>query len=93
MRQVLRRLYPHQAMGYARQHLLGLALGPFTLAGAVGLLETFCYSLIPREAQGVVHYLLGLNTELCQAGPVAKPRPASRMRITNGPRHNRPTKR
>ncbi|HEX8330532.1 MAG TPA: hypothetical protein VF629_23580 [Hymenobacter sp.] len=81
LRQVLRRLYPHRAMGYARQHLNGMALGPVSLAEAVGLLETFAYSLVPREAQGVVHFLLGLNTELCQAGPVNKPHAATPLRM------------
>ncbi|MFD2717361.1 hypothetical protein ACFST9_01460 [Hymenobacter monticola] len=76
VRQLLRRIYPHKAMGYARTHLRHPALGPVTLAGAVELLESFAYSLIPREAQGLVHYISGLNTELCQAGPVEKNAPA-----------------
>ena len=80
-------------MRVACWHLRGRALGPVTLAGVAGLLETFFYSLVPREALGVVHYLRGLNTQLCQAGPVGKPRPASRLRLTNRPRHNRPAKR
>ena len=75
VRQVLRRIYPHQAMWYAREHLRGRALGPVSLADAAGLMETFAYSLIPREAQGIVQFLLGLNTELCKAGPAEKPRP------------------
>jgi hypothetical protein len=93
VRQVLRRIYPHKAMQYARQHLRGLALGPVTLADAADLVESFIYSLIPREAQGVVRFLLGLNTELCQAGPVEKPRPANRLRTASRPRPGKPMKR
>lgn len=93
VRQVLRRLYPHKAMWYARAHFRDLALGPLTLADAAGLLESFAYSLVPREAQGILHFLLGLNIELCQAGPVEKPRPASRLHIANRPRPGRPMKR
>jgi hypothetical protein len=92
VRQVLRRIYPHQAMGYARQHLRGLTLGPVSIADAAGLVEAFVNSLLPREAQSVVRFLLGLNTELCKAGPVDKPRPTSRLRTTR-PRHDGPVKR
>ncbi len=62
-------------MWYAHEHLKGRGLGPVRLADAAGLMETFAYSLIPLEAQSVVQFLLGLNTELCKAGPVEKPRP------------------
>jgi hypothetical protein len=82
VRQLLRRIYPHKAMGYVRAHFRNLALGPITLAGAVELLESFAYALVPREAHGIVHYISGLNTELCQAGPVEKnsPPPAHQFR-------------
>lgn len=59
-------------MWYAREHLRGRTLGPIRLGDAADLLETFAYSLIPREAQSLLRFLLGLNTELCKAGPVAK---------------------
>jgi hypothetical protein len=93
VRQVLRQIYPHRAVQYARQHFRGLALGPVSLVDAVELLESVVYSLVPREAQGVIRLLLGLNAELCQAGPVEKPRPASRLRIANRSRPGRPLKR
>ena len=92
VRQVLRRIYPHKIMGYARQHLQCLRLGPVSIADAAGLMETFFYSLLPREAHGVVRSLMGLNAELCQAGPVNKPRPGGRLRTTR-PRHDGPVKR
>ena len=82
VRQVLRRIYPHKAMDYAHWHLRGLRLGPVSIADTAGLLETFVYSLVPREVQSVVRFLLGLNAELCQAGPVEKPGPTSRLRTT-----------
>lgn len=87
LRQVLRRVYPHRAMAYARQRLHDRVLGPVSLAKAIGVLETFVYSLVPREAQGMLQFLLGLNTELCQAGPVSKSRPASQARMAR--RHGR----
>jgi hypothetical protein len=93
VRQVLRRIYPHSAMQYARQHFRGLALGPVTLADAVELLESIVFSLVPREAQGIIRFVLGLNAELCQAGPIEKPRPASRLRIPARPRPGRPMRR
>ena len=92
VRQVLRRIYPHQAMGYARRHLRGLALGPIRIADAAVLSEAFLNSLLPREAQSVVRFLLGLNAEICQAGPVDQPRRASRLHTTR-PRHDGPVKR
>jgi hypothetical protein len=93
VRQVLRRIYPHKAVHYTRQHLRVLALGPVTLADVAGLLESFVYSLVPREVQSVLRFLLGLNAELCQAGPVEKARPNSRTRISSRPRPGRPLKR
>ena len=93
LRQMLRRLYPHQAMWYARQHLHDQALGPVTLADTVGLLESLVFALVPREAQSIVHFLLGLNVELCQAGPVGNDQPRGPMRPTHHRRHARPAAR
>ena len=89
-RQVLRRIYPHTPMGYARQYLQGFKLGPVSIADAAGFMETLLYFLLPRETHGVVRSLIGLNTELCQAGPVNQPRPVRRPRTT---RPDRPVKR
>jgi hypothetical protein len=86
-------MYPHKAMSYARQHLQGLALGPVTLTSVAQLLETLVYSLLPREAHSVVQSLLGLNTELCQAGPVGKPHPANQLRLAGQSRPGNPAKR
>ena len=92
VRQVLRRIYPHQAMGYARRHLRDRVLGSLTIADAVGLLETFAYSLVPREAQGLVQYFQGLNTELCQAGPVEKSQPVRQLPAPSRLRQNQSAK-
>jgi hypothetical protein len=85
-------MYPHKAVSYAREHLQNLKLGPVGIADATGLMEAFVNALLPREAQSVVRFLLGLNAEICQAGPVNRPRLASRLQKTR-PRHDGPVKR